>query len=142
MSEFIPQVQKTWDHLEELGLISISDKAQEKQEMAIFVQSIAASIGEVEELLKLCEDSEYVQNLSLEELLKLPYNSAKNLIDTFSMPKRIDMLNTLTIRRDHYYNEVSRFGAEEDGITNNEFKQIMSKIKHLEIVQNWLYGIQ
>lgn len=87
----------------------------------------------------------HVADLTLEDLLKQPFDVAHKYINQFTMVKRINMLNKLTDYRNHLYNETGKFGAEglpkEEQLSAKNFRSLLGKIKHLEILQNWLYGI-
>lgn len=88
--------------------------------------------------------SAYVEKMTLDDLLKLPFNDARKVIGSFSMEKRIKMLDALTTRRNFYYGETSRFAEhvpKDEQLSPEQFRSLLSKIKHIEIVQNWLYGI-
>lgn len=99
------------------------------------------------DLLDLLEQSntEIIEEITIEDLLDMPFNYAHKCINQFSLAKRIDMLDALDTRRSYLYNQASRYGAEDqrdpDMLTPKEWKIIMGKIKHLEILQGWLYGI-
>ena len=56
--------------------------------------------------------SAYIENMTFDELLKLPFTEAQNAITSFSMEKRIKMLDELTTRRTYYYNQTTRFGED------------------------------
>ena len=88
--------------------------------------------------------SAYIENMTFDELLKLPFTEAQRAIASFSMEKRIKMLDELTTRRTYYYNQTARFGEDvpkDEQLSPEAFRSLLAKIKHVEIVQNWLYGI-
>ena len=88
--------------------------------------------------------SEYIENMTFDELLKLPFKEAQKAISSFSMEKRIKMLDELSTRRLHYYSQTTRFGEgvpKDEQLSPEAFRSLLAKIKHIEIVQNWLYGI-
>ena len=88
--------------------------------------------------------SAYIENMTFDELLKLPFNEAQKVISFFSMEKRIKILDELTTRRTYYYNQTVRFGEgipKDEQLSPEAFRSLLAKIKHIEIVQNWLYGI-
>lgn len=88
--------------------------------------------------------STYIEKMTLDDLLKLPFTEAQKAVEVFSMEKRIKMLNTLTERRLYYYEQTARFGEgvpKDEQLSPEMFRSLISKIKHIEIVQNWLYGI-
>lgn len=88
--------------------------------------------------------STYIEKMTLDDLLKLPFTEAQKAVEVFSMEKRIKMLNTLTERKLYYYEQTARFGEgvpKDEQLSPEMFRSLISKIKHIEIVQNWLYGI-
>ena len=88
--------------------------------------------------------SEYLENITFDELLKLPFKETQKAISFFSMEKRIKMLDELTTRKSHYYNQTAKFGEgipKDEQLSPEAFRSLLGKIKHVEIVQNWLYGI-
>lgn len=88
--------------------------------------------------------STYIEKMTLDDLLKLPFTEAQKAVEAFSMEKRIKTLNALTERRLYYYEQTARFGEgvpKDEQLSPEMFRSLISKIKHIEIVQNWLYGI-
>ena len=88
--------------------------------------------------------STYIEKMTLDDLLKLPFTEAQKAVEVFSMEKRIKMLDVLTERRLYYYEQTARFGEgvpKDEQLSPEMFRSLISKIKHIEIVQNWLYGI-
>lgn len=89
--------------------------------------------------------SEYIEKLTLDDVLKLPFDTAHKYIDQFSMAKRIAILEDLSKYRNHLYEQTGRYGGEglskDEQISATDFRLLLGKIKHLEILQNWLYGI-
>lgn len=88
--------------------------------------------------------SAYVEKMTFDDLLKLPFNEAQRAINSFSMEKRIKILDELTTRRSYYYNQTSKYGegiSKDEQLSPEAFRSLIGKIKHIEIVQNWLYGI-
>ena len=139
MATIKPEVKKLWSSIEELGLWDENTNI----DFETFNALIEDDSAKLKDLLSRCEDTEYIRNLTFDELLKLPFDGAKNAIDSFSMEKRINMLNELEDRRVYYYNQTARYcGVSKDElISASEFRSLLGKIKHIEIIQNWLYGI-
>ena len=139
MSVVKPEVRKLWSSIEELGLWDENTNIDYETFNALIEEDDA----KLKELLLQCEDTEYVRNLTLDELVRLPFDAAKKTIDTFSMEKRITILNELDTKKNYYYNQTARYcGVSKDElISAKEFRSLLSKIKHMEILQNWLYGI-
>lgn len=106
------------------------------------------SAESTEKLFRLIEqqDEGALQAIQLEELLKMPFARAEKSIDQLSLAKRIELLGDLDKRRTYLYSQASRYGAEShkglDPLSAKDWRTIMGRIKHLEIIQAWLYGIQ
>lgn len=139
------EIQNIWKQIVDSGLIDqkfFEDNISEEE----FNELLEMDDAELMHLQCIGENhmSEYVEKLSFDDLLKLPFNEAKYAVDAFSMEKRIAILQELTERRTYYYSQTSRFGEgvpKDEQLSPEAFRSLLGKIKHLEIVQNWLYGI-
>lgn len=96
-------------------------------------------------LLILKKEEESVAEVSLEQVLTSSFQTAKDIIDKMTLAKRIEMLDDLDKYRDYLYEQVNRYGAQglskDEQLKASEFRVIMGRIKHMEIIQNWLFGI-
>lgn len=96
-------------------------------------------------LLILKKEEECVAEVSLEQVLTSSFQTAKDTIDKMTLAKRIEMLDDLDKYRDYLYEQVNRYGAQglskDEQLKASEFRVIMGRIKHMEIIQNWLFGI-
>lgn len=96
-------------------------------------------------LLILKKEEESVAEVSLEQVLTSSFQAAKDTIDKMTLAKRIEMLDDLDKYRDYLYEQVNRYGAQglskDEQLKASEFRVIMGRIKHMEIIQNWLFGI-
>lgn len=83
-------------------------------------------------------------NIVFEDLIKLTFNKAHDIINKMSLRKRIKMLDSLDKHLLHCYDMTKEYNDQGFGksMSPNIFYSIMGKIKHLEILQNWLYGIE
>lgn len=82
--------------------------------------------------------------IDADTLLKMPFNQAMRTVQTISMKNRLDVLTEIDKLRTHYYNALGNYGegvARDEQLSPEEFRSLLGKIKHIEIVQNWLYGI-
>jgi hypothetical protein len=139
------EIQNIWKQIVDSGLIDqkfFEDNISEKE----FNELLEMDDAELIHLQGIGENhmSKYVEKLSFDDLLKLPFDEAKYAVDTFSMEKRIAILQELTERRTYYYSQTSRFGEgvpKDEQLSPEAFRSLLGKIKHLEIIQNWLYGI-
>lgn len=131
------EIKTLWNDLRTLGLVNedIGDDPD-------LMDWLAGSQDTLEGFWQ--ESSDYIANMTVDELLKLPFNNAQKTVAQFSMKKRIDVLEEMNKLRTHYYSQLNRYGEgipKDEQISPNEFRSILGKIKHIEIVQNWLYGI-
>ena len=96
-------------------------------------------------LLILKKEEESVAEVSLEQVLTSSFQTAKDTIDKMTLAKRIEMLDDLDKYRDYLYEQVNRYGAQglskDEQLKASEFRVIMGRIKHMKIIQNWLFGI-
>ena len=96
-------------------------------------------------LLILKKEEESVAEVSLEQVLTSSFQTAKDTIDKMTLAKHIEMLDDLDKYRDYLYEQVNRYGAQglskDEQLKASEFRVIMGRIKHMEIIQNWLFGI-
>lgn len=96
-------------------------------------------------LLILKKEEESVAEVSLEQVLTSSFQTAKDTIDKMTLAKRIEILDDLDKYRDYLYEQVNRYGAQglskDEQLKASEFRVIMGRIKHMEIIQNWLFGI-
>ena len=131
------EIQSTMYQLDKIGLLKEDLNVEE------FEDALARDTAELTRLLELVDDDDYVKNMKFDELVKLPFTEAQKTIERMEMAKRIAMLDELTTLRKFYYEETKRYcGVSKDElISASEFRSLLSKIKHLEILQNWLYGI-
>jgi hypothetical protein len=139
MSVLKPELVSVWESVYNMGLWDEKTNI----DFDAFNALIEHDNETLTTLLHQCEDTEYIRNLSFDELLKLPFDGAKKAIDSFSMEKRIKMLNELDERKNFYYNQTARYcGVSGDQlISASEFRSLLGKIKHIEILQNWLFGL-
>lgn len=113
-----------------------------------FVKEQARLVGDdkaLKALLILKKEEESVAEVSLEQVLTSSFQTAKDTIDKMALAKRIEMLDDLDKYRDYLYEQVNRYGAQglskDEQLKASEFRVIMGRIKHMEIIQNWLFGI-
>lgn len=139
MSTLKPELKQLWNNIYHMGLWDENTNI----DYDTFNALIDNDDAKLKDLLNQCEDSEYIQKLTFDELLKLSFDGAKKAVDSFSMEKRIAMLNEMDTRKNYYYEQTSRFCgvSKKEEISASEFRSLLGKIKHIEILQNWLYGL-
>lgn len=108
-------------------------------------KTAAADDRKLQELLRMTKDDQVVTELTLQALLQLSFYKAKEIVDRMSIAKRILMLEELDEYKLYLYDCADQFAMDgvpkEERMTAKEFRAILGRIKHLEIVQNWLFGI-
>lgn len=91
------------------------------------------------------QDEKAIKNVKLEDLMRMPFDKSKKSIEKFSLAKRIQVLSELDTRRSYLYSQASRYGegkqCASEPLSAKDWRTIMGRIKHLEILQAWLYGI-
>lgn len=113
-----------------------------------YVAATEKAVGNDEELkslLRLKHQEDSIAQVTLEKLITSSFEMAKSTIDQMTLVKRIELLDELQTYRSHLYSMCDRYGnpdySREDQPTAKEFRVLMGRIKHLEILQNWLFGI-
>jgi hypothetical protein len=83
------------------------------------------------------------QNITFDQLTKFTFNRAKEIISHMSLSKRINILKELDKHLLYLYQSTKQYNDQMFGksLPPKTFLSIMGKIKHLEILQLWLYGI-
>lgn len=134
----------------------VTETFQEIGKTALWDEQMPISLQEYESLL-IAEDTEAlfqmidqddekaIKAIKLDDLMRMPFDRAKKGIEKFSLAKRIEVLSELDVRRSYLYSSASRYGAGNPGdsepLSAKDWRTIMGRIKHLEIIQAWLYGI-
>ena len=132
------EVKDIFADLMQLGLVT--EDLSDDPDLLEWMQS---DQQELTNFWTITEDNE--KTVTAETLIKMPFNQALDTTKVLSMKNRLDILEEVSKLRNHYYNFLGVYGAEgiskEEQISPEDFRSILGKIKHLEIVQNWLYGI-
>ena len=99
----------------------------------------------LKELMRIKKTEELVDSATLETIMSSNFTSAKETIDQMTIAKRIAILNDLSEYRAQLYDSFSRFGGKgiprDEQLSAKDFRTLLGRVKHLEILQNWLYGI-
>lgn len=95
-------------------------------------------------LLNVNDSEDFVEQMSFDQLSKFTFDKAHNFINKMTLPKRIQILHELDRHLIHTYDATKEYNDKGFGksISPNVFYSLMGKIKHLEILQSWLYGIE
>lgn len=108
-------------------------------------QRLAPEDPELKELALRWQTSELIEGITLQDIVNTNFTNSKQTIDQMPLAKRIELLEELHKYRDYLYECASRYGAEglprEEQLSASDFRIVLGRIKHLEIVQNWLYGV-
>ena len=96
-------------------------------------------------ILQIRENEEVVRKTQLNDIMSMTYDKAKKVIDAMTIAKRIEVLEELDAYKNHLYKSVGTWGAEgipkEEQLSADSFRTLLGRIKHLEILQGWLFGI-
>ena len=99
----------------------------------------------LKELMRIKETEDMVDSVNLETILTTNFVAAKEIIDQMTIAKRIAMLEDLSKYRIQLYDSFSRYGEKgvprDEQLSAEDFRILLGRVKHLEIIQNWLYGI-
>lgn len=99
----------------------------------------------LKQLIRMKGQEDMVNDVSLDKIMSSNFTTAKEIIEQMTIAKRIKMLDEVYTYREYLYENIGRYGMEglskEEQLTANEFRILMGRIKHLEILQNWLFGI-
>ena len=99
----------------------------------------------LKELMRIKETEDMVDSVNLETILTTNFVTAKEIIDQMTIAKRIAMLEDLSKYRIQLYDSFSRYGEKgvprDEQLSAEDFRMLLGRVKHLEIIQNWLYGI-
>lgn len=90
------------------------------------------------------KNNHWEDNITFDSLIKLTFNKAHDIIKKMTLKKRIKMLEDIDKHLLHCYEVTKGYNDQGFGksLSPDVFYSIMGKIKHLEILQNWLYGIE
>lgn len=139
-------IQKNFTLMKELGLQQ--EAFYEKTDWDELVSSISAeelTDKRLKEILRCKRHEEHIDTVTLDGILSSNFAVAKATIDQMTIAKRIKMLEDVYQYRDYLYSYLERYGGEgyskDEQIGPADFRMILGKIKHVEILQNWLYGI-
>lgn len=134
----------------------VTETFQEIGKTALWDEQMPISLQEYESLL-IAEDTEAlfqmidqddeetIAKITLEDLMRMPFDKSKKSIEKFSLAKRIQVLSDLDTRRSYLYSYAARYGVgnprDPEFVSAKDWRSTMGRIKHLEILQAWLYGI-
>lgn len=139
------EIQNIWKQVVSLGLMDekFFENNVSEEEFNTLLEMDDAELIHLQDIGDK-DMSIYIEEMTLDDLLKLPFTEAQKAVESFSMEKRIKILDELSQRRLYYYDQTVKFGEgvpKEEQLSPEMFRSLISKIKHIEIVQNWLYGI-
>ena len=139
------EIQNIWKQVVSLGLMDekFFENNVSEEEFNALLEMDDAELIHLQDIGDK-DMSIYIEKMTLDDLLKLPFTEAQKAVESFSMEKRIKILDELSQRRLYYYDQTVKFGEgvpKEEQLSPEMFRSLISKIKHIEIVQNWLYGI-
>jgi len=115
------------------------------EEMKEYARALEESQQEVLSLFEENEATKWADIISFDELTRLSFSKAHTIIKNISFKKRLKLLSQLDYHLVCLYEETKKYKdliAGKSELTPKDFMRIMAKIKHLEILQSWLYGIE
>lgn len=112
------------------------------EEYSQYENDLKKSEEELEGILNLDLDH-HAEEITFEQLCSITFIKAKKIIFKMSIKKRIAVLKDLDHRLVHLYDGLKGYNDQGFGksLSPQIFYQMMGKIKHMEILQQWLYGI-
>jgi hypothetical protein len=121
----------------ELGLNTLYD------DFELYEAQLQKSEAELNQILNLNLDK-HAESITFEQVCSITFIKAKDIIFKMSVKKRIDVLKVLDYNLDHLYKMAADYGEPdvEVPITPKVYLALMGRIKHLEILMQWLYGIE
>jgi hypothetical protein len=140
---------------EEKTQVQLYQEIQDMQQLGLISQEVQLQMKEYEgrsleetekEVLALFADQrveEYAQYITFDDLSKLTFDKAKKVIQHISLAQRIDYLGKLDKKLLYLYESTKGYNGQGFGksMPVKDFMHVMGCIKHLEIIQTWLYGI-
>jgi hypothetical protein len=106
-------------------------------------QFLKESEAELTLILNLKDPKGIAGKVTFDQLIKMTFNKAHEVIQRMDLKKRITILEQLRVHIEHLYEAVKGYNDKGFGksLSPQVFYSLMGKIKHFEIIQNWLYGI-
>lgn len=109
------------------------------------MQKLSSDDPALKKLILRKKTEDMIDGLTFDDILTSNFTNAKEAIDQMTISKRIDMLEELHTYRDALYESVGNYGAEgiprDEQLSPNDFRVLIGRIKHVEILMNMLYGI-
>lgn len=100
---------------------------------------------ELKELLRMKQEEDLVNEVTLQTIMSANFTNAKQTIDKMTIMKRIQILEELDEYKSYLYDSAGTWGQpgipKEEQLSATAFRAILDRIKHLEILQGWLFGI-
>ena len=108
-------------------------------------QKLIGQDDKLKELMMIKKTEDMVDSITLETIMNSNFMAAKEVIDQMTIAKRIAILEDLSKYRLQLYDSFSRYGEKgvprDEQLSSEDFRMLLGRIKHMEILQNWLYGI-
>lgn len=99
----------------------------------------------LKDLLRMKQEEDLVNNVTLQSIMSANFLNAKQTIDKMTIMKRIQILEELDEYKTYLYDSAGTWGQpgipKDEQLSANAFRAILGRIKHLEILQGWLFGI-
>lgn len=99
----------------------------------------------LKDLLRMKQEEDMVNEVTLQSIMSANFTNAKQTIDKMTIMKRIQILEELDEYKSYLYDRAGTWGQpgipKDEQLSTNAFRAILGRIKHLEILQGWLFGI-
>lgn len=97
------------------------------------------------QLLRMKTEEDMINEVTLQGIMADNFYHAKETIDKMTIKKRIELLAELDQYKAYLYDVAGNWGQpgipKEEQFSAKTFRATMGRIKHLEILQGWLFGI-
>lgn len=99
---------------------------------------------ELEAMFAMTKIERRAEELPFDDLMRLSFDTAHKVINNVSFKRRLQLLEELDYKLVHLYDATKAYNGQVFGksMAPKVFQRIMGNIKHLEIIQNWLFGIE
>ena len=120
-----------------------------KEQVAAFDERYTEYLKELEqneaqmEILYNIDYNKCAEAITFEQLSEITFVKAQLMIDNMSMGKRVRIFTKLNYRLEHLYEGTKGYNDQGFGksLPPKQFYTIMGKIKHMETLKQWLFGL-
>lgn len=146
MEHTMSEMEKIFHSLE--GTELQQDSFHEDMSWDEYVKMTAELSGDdqaLKQLLHMKAEEDLVNGVTLQTIMSANFTNAKQVIDKMTIMKRIQILEELDAYKTYLYETADTWGQPgiplKEQMSAKMFRAILGRIKHLEILQGWLFGI-